>query len=209
MHTAILLASCPHLRQVKLGFTDDWEDTEALFEQITKKTILPSLERLELDYLRCRGEVLLLFLQNHRCLQCLSLLNLDITGNVTFKEILELLQCNHNSLRSFECRQIAQNGYRLYFATSAVIRDYGGLYFDNSHLCEDGTLVLDSFYEDFADLALCKYYGEAEEWEGVRDKLGILKDDLRLSRKDYRPDLKPWAARQYLEENGSYYSWSS
>jgi hypothetical protein len=43
--------------------------------------------------------------------------------------------------------------------------------------------------DEFLHVNYYKYVGRAEAWEGVQSKIGILKDDLRVSDVDFQPEF--------------------
>lgn len=150
-----------------------------VFEQIARNVTLPNLSLLQLDWMLCSGEDLMLFLNNHRNLQHLIMEDLDITGTVTFKDVLRSLQQHHSALESFDCNRIAQNSFRIYFDTFGVIHQVDDSIdlFAYEGMNED----FDDFFYDFVDVKpVAKYRGWAEQWEGVLDKIGVLEEDLRV-----------------------------
>lgn len=176
-----------------------------MFNQIAKHVVFPSLRVLELNYMRCRGRDLLLFLGNHLNLHTLTLSNLDITGNLSFKTILGSLEEHHCLLHTFRCDQIAQNSFRLVFETLGEFRferkcnalpEYCEVTGGNYCFCEEFEEVLGPY----------KYCGVAEEWENVQIKIGLLKRDLGVSRVDYRPDQYPEVGVELL--SWSLYYWA-
>ncbi|KJY00402.1 hypothetical protein TI39_contig331g00008 [Zymoseptoria brevis] len=186
------LANCPQLRELCLGFGEGWEETSIVFHHIAKKAVFQNLRTFKLEFLRCQGEDLLLFLGNHQYLHSLSLNDLDFTGTVAFKEILDHLQHRHRSLKSFRCRQIAQNGFRLFFEM------YGPVECQESGKISMLSREDPDFYGDFLDVVgPFKYAGDAVEWEGVQDKIGVLKDDVRVSDRSYISDLAMYDTASY------------
>lgn len=193
---ANFIANCPQLQELRLGFSsDDWSETAPVFTSIAKKTLLPKLKKFKLDFLRCRGEDLLLFLSNHKNLHSLSLADLDIIAgeeSATYKHILHHLQHNHNNLANFSHRQIAQNSFRLFFEMHGVVECQSS---PTAPLTQDEE---GDFFSDFMNVVgPFKYIGEAAEWEGVQDKIGILKDDVRVSEKSYISDLAMYGIDSY------------
>lgn len=185
---ANFLASCPQLYELRLGFGDSWDELAIIFEHIVKKAVFPHLVYFELDWLPCKAEHLLLFLNNHKKLQALIVKGLDIIGNLTFKEILEHLQLHHSALQHFECNQIAQNSFRVYFDSRGVIAEEDHFFEGRGSFRDCFKDFKDTFYWDFVGLTSpCKYHGVAEEWEGVRDKIGILIEDLRIDEREHAP----------------------
>ena len=110
----------------------------------------------------------------------MRLYDLDVTGSITFVDSLETLQLHHKQLASFHFRQIAQNSLRLYLRTLGTLssRRYGS--------CAEEA---GDFYADFVQInGPSKYSGEAEEWEGVQDKIWLLQQDLAVSSLHYASD---------------------
>ena len=127
------------------------------------------------------------FLGNHKGLQSLRLENMDITGSVPFTEVMDLLQASHHLLERFRFSQIAQGSRRLYLDTLGDLEEQSSP--TQVFLLEDGEVA--DFFNDFVDVVgPFKYHGTAESWEGVRDKIGLLKDDVRISHKHYRPEYE-------------------
>jgi hypothetical protein len=58
-----------------------------MFREIGSRVVLPYLEDLTLDGLRCAGADLSLFLNNNNRLKQLDLRNLDITGSKSFDRV--------------------------------------------------------------------------------------------------------------------------
>lgn len=150
--------------------------------------MLPHLEDLTLDGLRCAGADLSLFLNNHNRLKKLELRNLDITGSKSFASILvELKSCN--KLTTFRCHQVAQNGFRTSFQTLGEmgIKSYDfGEFTQGRHE-----------FKDFLWVDVFRYSAVAEEWEGVHRKLGHLSSDVivtnRTHKSDFDFDMYYWA----------------
>ncbi|KAH9841266.1 hypothetical protein Tdes44962_MAKER07823 [Teratosphaeria destructans] len=182
-YLASFLAHCQQLRVLELGFRDDWMDTPEIFKAVAKKVKLPKLESLQLDYIRCTGHDLKAFLEANLSLHRLKLSNIDISGpTAAFTDILELLSTTMTSLKYFDCHQISQDSLRLYFENHGEVTADSRLDF-LSHLGLD-------FFQDFTWVSGPSiYHGRAEEWEGVSQKLGLLKNDVVLGWKTYHSDL--------------------
>ncbi|KAK6397211.1 hypothetical protein LTR65_007711 [Meristemomyces frigidus] len=182
-HTSTFLSRCPHLRHLRLAFRD-WKHTERVFASVAQKVVLPKLEVLILDNIRCAGADLRQFLEAHPGLRSLRLENLDVTGSITFADTLSVLEVKHDRLVDFRCDQIAQNSFRLFFDTLGKLDECT----DWHYRLEDNQEALD-FWADFVSvLEPFKYIGIAEAWEGVQQKIGLLRDDIRVSTRDYHPD---------------------
>lgn len=178
------LAHCSQLQRLDLGFRNDWAETEQVFEHISASATFPRLKDLALSFIRCKGEHLNLFLSGSQDLRKLSLESLDVTGSISFQDTLELLQSHHH-LETFNFKQIAQNARRLYLHSLGDINDQSS---PTLHLPRSQILGME-FFDDFIDVCgPWKYYGTAEAWEGVSNKIGLLKDDIRISSKSYEPD---------------------
>lgn len=117
-HLADFLQACPDLRKLKMRFRNDWNDTEEIFGHVARRVKLPQLKELSLIYIRCDGEHLRSFIGNHRDLHKLVLEDLDLTGNVSFRDVLVSTGEGLDRLVHFRCRQIAQNSLRLCFSKS-------------------------------------------------------------------------------------------
>ncbi|KAF7195845.1 hypothetical protein HII31_02862, partial [Pseudocercospora fuligena] len=185
---ANLLMTTTQLRRLRLGFRNHWEDTESVFEHIAKRVVLPHLESLTFDYLRCSGESLKTIIGTHTGLQTLDLDSMDITGNVPFSATLDLLAEKHKSLTSFDCGQISQNSYRLYFRTLGKIEQQDSVFRNMGRFSDDANNGPDDFLNDLVVVDVFKYHGSAGEWEGVQDKIAKLRDDIRVSNKHYTPE---------------------
>jgi hypothetical protein len=145
--------------------------------------VLPYLEDLTVDGLRCTGADLSLFLNNHNRLKRLDLQNLDITGSKSFASILVELK-SFNKLTAFRCHQVAQNGFRTSFPTLGKIEmssyDYG--------FVPEITVGRHEF-KDFLWVDVYRYTAVAEEWEGVQRKLGRLSRDVIVTNRTHKPDF--------------------
>ncbi|KAF2770387.1 hypothetical protein EJ03DRAFT_270493, partial [Teratosphaeria nubilosa] len=181
-YLAKFLTNCQQLQHLHLGFRDDWKDTPEIFKAVAKNVKPPKLESLHLDYIRCTGQDLKDFLQANSSLHRLDLNNIDITGpTVAFADILELLSTTMTSLKSFKCRQVSQNSLRLHFETLGNITNDSNISFLSRHGLD--------FFQDFTWVSGPSIYdGRAEEWEGVPQKLGLLKNDVVLGWRTYHAD---------------------
>lgn len=182
-HLADFLGACYDLRCLKLSFRNDWKDTEAIFKHVAERVAFPDLADLTLTYIRCSGADLRLFLDNHRVLKKLSLRDLDITGNVPFRDVLTHVGTELDKLTSFKCRQIAENSFRLYFP------NLGDMNHDTNPTSwlrmEDET----DFFDDFVYVRYSKYEGSAEPWEGVTSKIVELANDVSRTTLSYHPEM--------------------
>jgi hypothetical protein len=142
--------------------------------------VLPSLEDLTLDGLRCAGADLGLFLNNNNSrLKQLDLRNLDITGSKSFASILvELKSCS--KLTKFHCRQVAQNGFRTSFQTLGKIEISS---------CDFRFREEEPEFKNFLWVNVFSYSAVAEEWEGVHRKLGHLSRDVIVTNRTHKPDF--------------------
>lgn len=100
---ANFLVPCLELCMLSLRFQspNGWLETEAIFEHIAKKAILPKLQQLSLSMMRCSGQDLRAFLGNHRGLESLKLHRMDITGDIAVADMLSSLQLENCALASF------------------------------------------------------------------------------------------------------------
>jgi hypothetical protein len=180
-YASTFLIHTPLLTHLSLCFCDEeWKDSAIVFGMIANRVVLPHLEDLALDGLRCSGMHLKLFLKkNNNGLKCLRLENLDILGPVTFVDLLGELQ-SFDRLTSFQCRQIAQNGFRTAFATLGMIEIY-----DSSISEEEDGYQLD---DESVFVNVFRYHAVAEQWEGVQGKLGDLKRDVIVTNRTYHCD---------------------
>jgi hypothetical protein len=178
------LEHTPFLTQIWLSFVDsDWKDTEIIFYAVSTKVVLPNLVNLVFDGIRVFGSDLERFLKGHSHLQSLGLNNMDIKGpEVSFADILKELE-SFDKLKSFDCYQIAQDGFRIGFKTLCVVS------FDATEWHDETGVV------DFVWLDIRRYMAKAEEWEGVQRKLGNLRRDLivtRFSHKSHSDSSYTW-----------------
>ncbi|KAK3618702.1 hypothetical protein LTR56_024491 [Elasticomyces elasticus] len=181
-HAASFLASCPQLHQLNLAFRNDWEDTEQVFACIADKVVLHHLEDLHLQGIRCAGMDLRRFLCANSNLRLLRLQDFDITGSVSFADVLDALAESHNHLKRFSFSQIAQKSFRLYLEQLGDIGEHEM----HRNYRADGTQDPEDFTNDY--IVVChhpKYLGVAEDWEGVQGKIRELRTDLRVSDLDY------------------------
>lgn len=194
LHLALFLSRCRQLRAVGIAFrTLDWHETELVFEEVAKRTVLKHLEKVQLSMTRLTGKALRRFLSNHKALHSVTFDSLDVTGDITFGAVLTELEENHDQLSFFACDQIAENGRRLYFNSLGYVE------------CTDHTplesLLLDrepSVLDDWATVTgPYRYRAGVHEWEGVQKRIGLLKEDLRRSRKSWEPDRHPWGMGYY------------
>ncbi|KAK5677366.1 hypothetical protein LTS10_009936 [Elasticomyces elasticus] len=193
-HAASFLASCPQLHKLNLAFRNDWKDTEQVFACIADKVVFEHLEDLHLQGIRCAGVDLRRFLCAHSNLQMLRLQDLDITGSVSFADVLDALAESHGQLKRFTFSQVAQKSFRLYLEQLGEIGE------DEMHrnYRADGTQDPEDFTNDYILVGHhAKYLGVAKEWEGVQGKISQLRMDLRVSNLDYTtedeiPRLYQW-----------------
>ena len=180
-YLSTFLKHTPLLTQLSLSFFDkDWKDSEVIFNAVSTKVVLPNLDNLVLDAGRFAGVDLQLFLKKHNRLQSLELNNMDITGSVSFADILGELG-SFDKLKRFNSRQIAQNGFRTAFRT------LGKIEFESSRY-RYGKDEL-QFFKDFEWLNVFRYVSVAEEWEGVQRKIGDLRRDLIVTHRTHEPDF--------------------
>jgi hypothetical protein len=133
-----------------------------MFEYISRKVVLLHLEDLHLEFMRCEGEALKTFLENHSGLHKLSLSDLDITGPVGLREVLNTLHIHHRLLCEFECKQIALNARRLFFATMGNIHASSidwEFEFDDEDTIDDACLAS---LEEFQEVECLPYRASAE-----------------------------------------------
>ncbi|KAK5683739.1 hypothetical protein LTR17_027241 [Elasticomyces elasticus] len=181
-HAASFLASCPQLHKLNLAFRNDWADTEQVFACIADKVVLDQLEDLHLQGIRCVGMDLQRFLCANSNLQLLRLQDFDITGSVSFADVLDAVAESHIHLKRFFFSQIAQKSFRLYLEQLGDIGEHEM----HRNYRADGTQDPEDFTNDY--IVVChhaKYLGVAEDWEGVQGKIRELRTDLRVSDLDY------------------------
>lgn len=161
-----------------------------MFTNIAHKVSLPDLETLELAGIRCSGIDLGVFLLHHKGLRSLRLENLDITGDLGFAGVLTILKNSHEHLTHFQCKQIAEQSFRTFFETLGDIGDRDGLrIWESSQRISKTSEQIDFFTDSVYVEEPLKYVGRAEEWENVQQKIGLLRQDLRISDTSYLPDL--------------------
>ncbi|KAK4890527.1 hypothetical protein LTR27_010808 [Elasticomyces elasticus] len=179
-YLASFLTAASQLEHLRLGFQNDWKDTAALFKVVANSVKLPCLSHFELNYVRCDGHDLLTFFEQHSGMHSLALGRLDLVGHVGIRDILSLLEQQLTTLTSFECDQIAQEGWRVCFDTLGEIEVHDSWLLDPRLGNED---------DDFVHVeGPRKYCGRAEDWEGVPLKLAMLRADLQVSLMRYHSD---------------------
>lgn len=184
------LASCPKLVSLTLGFRNQWSDTERVFAKIASKVHLPALETLMLHGMRCDGRDLGQFLHAHKNLQTLQLENLDVTGSQKFADVLKVVEEHHRYLRKFACRQIAQDSFRTFFESLGSLEITDTWHFAYPREDDDKREEADFFNSFVRVQGPFKYVGEAEELEGVQQKVSLLRQDLRISDLSYHPEFE-------------------
>jgi hypothetical protein len=197
-HLANFLCACNQLRNLYLGFHNGWQSglTEELFARTAKKVNLVHLQELHFDHIRLAGADLAQFLTRHSKLQVLALENLDIVGTTSYASILDSLYTSQGDLTSFKSRQIAQCGRRTYFDQLGMLEIEAPYLFPrHEELDED-----DALYNSFTiERGPFRYIGEVYAWEGVQQKIAMLRDDLIVSDQSWEPepgsDLYYWAWR--------------
>lgn len=138
---------------------------------------------LRLDGIRCAGDDLYQYLLSHPGLEILGLENFDTTGSTPFASTLEMLSKTHTLLQHFKARQIARNGLRLYLRMLGDIESQP----ERRSWCNDDP---PDFFDDFERVHRPhKYEWTAEEWEGVQQKIGLMCEDVAVSRLSYRPEF--------------------
>ncbi|KAK5742638.1 hypothetical protein LTR17_003169 [Elasticomyces elasticus] len=106
----------------------------------------------------------------------------DITGSLSFADVLDALAESHNHLRRFSFSQIAQKSFRLYLEQLGEIQEHEM----HRNYRADGTQDPEDFTNDYIVVGHhAKYLGAAEDWEGVQGKIRELRMDLRVSDLDY------------------------
>ncbi|KAF2445170.1 hypothetical protein P171DRAFT_431913 [Karstenula rhodostoma CBS 690.94] len=198
--TANFISNSSQLRKLELKFRDNWEDTAKVFSSIAAYVKLPRLEHLSFFYMQCSGKDLQTFLDNHTKLQSLSLDSLRITGETTFADVLGSMQSLQTKLSTFKCRQIAQEGKRLYFRTLGDVKTYR----PHPERTITRTSIMWARPHDFEIVASpLKYEGSAEWWHfgGVQHQIGLLKDDLVVSSLSCEPGEDD-------EDSPEFYLWS-
>lgn len=150
---------------------------------MARKVQLPDLRTLRLQAIRCEADDLCRFHYSHTDLTTLSLRNLDLIGvDIALAMVLKTVELCFNDLQTFECYQVAQNSLRTYFESLGRITVVEGCNVDWS----------DPFFDDFLELlGPNKYIGDAEAWEGVQEKIGLLLKDMRISNISYQSDFHP------------------
>ena len=124
-----------------------------------------------------------MFLHKHNALQRLTLRNLDVTGAVSFAQVLAELEAHHAQLKHFQCRQMAQDSRRLVFTSHGDVDVH-----DSPDEYQFGGPEW-TFLEDFVWVeGPFRYLATAEEWEGVQRKIGELKRDVLVTTRSYVPD---------------------
>lgn len=145
--------------------------------EIADIVVLPNLKNLTIDGLRCIGQDLELFLENHNSLEHLVFENMDIETPCAFADVLDKASCL-KQLTKFRCSQIAQDGFRVKFSTLCYVEvsDHG--WTSDWHGNDEHPLWVNQF----------KYTGVAEEWENVSSKLHDLSRDVVVTTQDLHTD---------------------
>jgi hypothetical protein len=142
------------------------------------------LEKFTLQNVRCAGQDLRQFLQFHKSLQTLELATLDVVGTTSFGSVLQVLETGDTKLQLFKCNQIAENSHRLYLESLGKIKIVKGMHGYTTFRHEEL-----GFFDDFEFIqGPFKYLWEAEEWEGVQQKIKLIREDLRVSNLLYHSD---------------------
>lgn len=122
-------------------------------------------------------------LENHQQLTSLNLANLQITGEGEFGKILDLIHRKHDRLENFASTQIAENTFRTYFGTLGAVMIADTASYELGH---DPSM---SFFMDFVWVDETEIYdSEIEKWEGVQARIGLLRNDLRISDRTFEPE---------------------
>lgn len=101
---------------------------------------------------------------------------------MSFADVLRSLQQQHDQLKDFSCKQIAQTSLRLFFETQ------GDLHASTRAMKWLTTQEL-AFFEEFLWVGMpTPYIASAVEWEGVQDKIGLLAEDVHISGGDFEPE---------------------
>lgn len=176
---ATFLCSCPKLVTLNIEFGNNWAYTAKVLHQVARKVKLPRLKDLKLVGIQCDTEDLSRFLVSHLKLETLLLRDVDLSGEDGVAYILKLLETQFHYLKAFKCSQIAHKGFHTYFETLGQISTADG--------CD--MVISDPFYDNFVTVGKPnKFLGEAEEWEGVQQKIGLLFKDLRVSNEHWHSE---------------------
>lgn len=125
----------------------------------------------------------MIFLSNHKTLHSIRLQHLDITGSMSFADVLRTLRLQHDLLKDFSCKQMAQASLRLFFESEGDLHA-------NTRATEWLKIQGLEFFEEFLWVGMpAAYSASAVEWEGVQDKIGLLAEDVRVSGDDFEPDF--------------------
>lgn len=185
---AKLLVHTPQVQLLEIGFRNDRADTATVFKPVADTVLLPHLKHLKLDNIDCHGVDLEKWLSHHTGLLSIELLRINITGDVAFTDIMGLLQVQHTSLTMFACRQIAQNSLRVYFKSLGEIecRKSPTISYEEDRVPD--------FFDDFMDVNKPYPYEATAEWGygDIRNRLGLLKEDVRVSGKSSRSESVEW-----------------
>jgi hypothetical protein len=175
---SIFLKHTPLLTTLWLSFLDrDWKDTERIFIEIADTVILSNLKNLTINGLRCIGQDMELFLQNHNSLEHLVFNNMDIEPPGTLADVLDKASCL-KYLTKFRCSQIAQDGFRVKFKTLCHVEVSDEGWSSDRHGNDEHPVWVNQF----------KYIGVAEEWENVSSKLHDLSRDVVVTTREIHTD---------------------
>ncbi|KAK5741723.1 hypothetical protein LTR17_003714 [Elasticomyces elasticus] len=169
-YLANFLNATPQLRDLRLGFCQDWKVIANVFAPVADTVHLPSLLKLDLQHIRCGGFSLRNFLRRHDTIERLELGRLQITGETSYAQVLK-------------CRQIAQDDVRLEFGFEGVVT------WDERWAPRDASSADEELLDSFVSITKPdKYCGMVEQWEGVRRRIGEVREDIVVTETPWMSD---------------------
>jgi len=192
----VLLKHTPALTHLSLALTDDISGTSEILCAVAKHTHLRQLKCLSLNSFECEGETLRQIICKHPLLQKIDLENLNITGSVSFGDILGTLASDCPRLARVEIRQISQNGFR------TVFRSLGDV--ELSKLYNGPSYDLD-FFEDFMVVSKpFRHHATIDDWENLKERLIELQHDVAVTNRQH--ELRVWYEEMaWIDKEDSYF----
>lgn len=158
-----------------------------MFDRVAADVRLSHLSDLTLDSFECGGNSLPRFLRNHSQITRLTLANLNITAETTFQDVIHTLENELKSLTHVSFRQIAQANRRTVFATLGDVEASDPFAF----LLEEDEEDEYDFFPDFVRVeGPFRHQATIEEWEVIRQRLNMLREDVQVLNRTYLPRHK-------------------
>lgn len=158
----------------------DFANTREVFQHVAETVQLHHLRELCLDRLECVGDDLRRFLLNHTSLARLWMQDLNLTGDTRLVDVLSTLRQQHESLAFVKLYQIADNSFRIAFRTLGDVNT-------SSEYLPSWRREASDFFADFLHVSKpARHCATIEEWEGVKDKLRRLSEDIIPTGRTYQ-----------------------